>query len=72
MPAFDHLPCLQGFHGDKELFESDHTDAIHQNTVTGKCTVHTLKEYEVCGRLRWWTCKCNPACFEQLLGCERA
>lgn len=36
----------KAFHGDKELFESDHKDEIHKNTIIGKCFVHSLKNYE--------------------------
>lgn len=36
----------KAFHGEKELFSSDHLDWCHRNTVIGKCRVHTLKKYE--------------------------
>jgi hypothetical protein len=36
------------FHGEKELFESDHQDEIHKDTIIGKCFVHSLRKYEVC------------------------
>lgn len=36
----------QAFHGDKELFNSDHEDVVHKNTIIGKCNVHSLKAYE--------------------------
>jgi hypothetical protein len=38
----------QIFHGEKELFESDHQDEIHKDTIIGKCFVHSLRKYEVC------------------------
>ncbi|GAX74260.1 hypothetical protein CEUSTIGMA_g1709.t1 [Chlamydomonas eustigma] len=34
------------FHGEKELFESDHEDEIHKDTIIGKCFVHSLRKYE--------------------------
>eukprot|EP00249_Psilotum_nudum_P018003 c26594_g1_i3 orf=466-1116(+) len=33
------------FHGAKELFLSDHYDIQSADTVEGKCTVHTFKNY---------------------------
>eukprot|EP00955_Chlamydomonas_euryale_P104022 365535-Chlamydomonas_euryale.AAC.58 len=36
----------KAFHGEKELFDSDHPDEIHKNTIIGKCFVHTLRKYE--------------------------
>lgn len=36
----------QPFHGEKELFDSDHADEIHKSTIIGKCHVHTLQKYE--------------------------
>lgn len=33
------------FHGAKELFLSDHYDFQSADTIEGKCTVHTFKEY---------------------------
>ncbi len=39
----------KSFHGDKELFESDHSDEIHKDTIIGKCFVHSLRKYEVRG-----------------------
>ena len=38
---------MQRFHGEKELFDSDHTDEVHKGTVIGKAFVHSLKKYEV-------------------------
>ena len=33
------------FHGAKELFLSDHYDMQSADTIEGKCTVHTFKNY---------------------------
>jgi hypothetical protein len=33
------------FHGSKELFLSDHYDIQSADTIEGKCTVHTFKNY---------------------------
>uniref|UniRef100_A0A7I4DKQ0 BAH-PHD domain-containing protein n=1 Tax=Physcomitrium patens TaxID=3218 RepID=A0A7I4DKQ0_PHYPA len=33
------------FHGTKELFLSDHYDIQSADTIEGKCTVHTFKNY---------------------------
>ena len=33
------------FHGDKELFLSNHYDVHSADTIEGKCFVHTLKNY---------------------------
>lgn len=33
------------FHGAKELFLSDHYDIQSADTIEGKCTVHTFKNY---------------------------
>jgi len=45
-PVHVHLCTLQAFHGDKELFNSDHEDIVHKNTIIGKCNVHSLRSYE--------------------------
>lgn len=34
------------FHGERELFKSDHFDDVHANTIEGKCSVHQLKHYQ--------------------------
>jgi len=34
------------FHGVKELFASDHYDWVSVNTIDGKCTVHSMREYQ--------------------------
>lgn len=36
----------KAFHGEKELFESDHVDEIHLRTILKKCFVHGLRKYE--------------------------
>jgi hypothetical protein len=38
---------LQPFHGEREVFSSNHKDTIHKNTIMGRCRVHSLKQYEV-------------------------
>ena len=38
----------QRFHGEKELFRSEHVDWVAANTITDICSVHTLKAYQVC------------------------
>jgi hypothetical protein len=37
---------VQAFHGEKELFNSDHPDQCDLNTVLGKCRVMPLKKYQ--------------------------
>jgi len=34
------------FHGERELFRSDHTDWVNANTITDSCRVHSLKAYQ--------------------------
>jgi hypothetical protein len=36
----------QSFHGEKELFESNHTDWVSAHAIHGLCRVLTLKAYE--------------------------
>lgn len=38
---------MQNFHGEQELFDSDHLDTVHKNTILSKCRVLTLEAYEV-------------------------
>lgn len=38
---------MQQFHGEKELFKSDHLDWCHISTIEGKCRVHSLQNYQV-------------------------
>lgn len=33
------------YHGKHELFESDHSDLIHSDTVMGPCYVHSYEDY---------------------------
>lgn len=39
----------RAFHGERELYRSDHKDVIHSQTVLGRCCVHTLDKYRVRG-----------------------
>ena len=41
------LCAVQQFHGEKELFKSEHLDPIAASTMTGKCRVLTLRQYQV-------------------------
>lgn len=36
----------KAFHGEKELFTSDHYDWVAASSINGKCHVHTLKAYQ--------------------------
>ena len=40
---------LQLFHGERELYDSDHKDTCMSSTILGKCTVHAMAAYTV----RW-------------------
>lgn len=40
------LVTVQVFHGEKELFESNHLDWIDAQTISEKCDVYTLEEYK--------------------------
>lgn len=33
------------FHGDKEVFESDHVDKLPSHVIEDKCSVHTYEKY---------------------------
>lgn len=35
------------FHGERELYRSNHRDVIHSQTILGRCLVHTLDAYRV-------------------------
>lgn len=35
----------QLYHGEKELFLSDHKDTVHSDSIISKCTVWNLEEY---------------------------
>ena len=39
----------RAFHGERELYMSDHPDHIHSATILGRCVVHTLDAYRVGG-----------------------
>ena len=45
-PSVNRL-VLQAFHGNKELFKSDHLDWCFISTIERKCFVHTLPTYQV-------------------------
>lgn len=34
------------FHGEKELFKSDHLDTVSAESVARKCRVHSMKQYQ--------------------------
>lgn len=36
----------KSFHGVDEVFESDHHDKAHVQTIMGKCNVYSIREYE--------------------------
>lgn len=38
---------MQAFHGQKELFKSEHTDWCFASTIESKCRVHSLQTYQV-------------------------
>ena len=42
----------KAFHGDKELFASDHLDWVAADSIDGKCTVHSLKGYQRLDEIR--------------------
>jgi len=37
----------QAFHGEKELFKSEHLDWCMATTIEGRCQVHSLRAYQV-------------------------
>ena len=37
----------KAFHGEKELFTSDHYDWVAKSSINGHCAVHKLKEYQM-------------------------
>ncbi|MCO5552243.1 hypothetical protein L7F22_005755 [Adiantum nelumboides] len=41
----DSIGGRRQFHGSKELFLSDHFDEQSADTIEGKCTVHTFRNY---------------------------
>mmetsp|Transcript_34586 Transcript_34586/g.58089 ORF Transcript_34586/g.58089 Transcript_34586/m.58089 type:complete len:219 (-) Transcript_34586:593-1249(-) len=42
----DTLGGVKAFHGERELFRSDHLDVCELETIHGKCNVHKLKDYK--------------------------
>ena len=42
------LLLLKAFHGQKELFKSEHYDWCFASTIESKCRVHSLHTYQVC------------------------
>ena len=50
MPRLDveiTLCLAQAFHGQKELFKSEHCDWCFASTIESKCRVHSLQAYQV-------------------------
>ncbi len=45
----------KAFHGEKELFLSDHRDWVAEASIDGACVVHTLKEYVRLTPVKVWT-----------------
>ncbi|KAJ6766034.1 CHROMATIN REMODELING PROTEIN SHL [Salix purpurea] len=41
----DSIGGRRQFHGSKEVFQSDHYDTQSADTIEGKCTVHSFKNY---------------------------
>jgi len=39
----------KAFHGEKELFQSDHYDYVPSGSINEKCNVHTLRAYQNLG-----------------------
>ena len=54
---------MQQFHGEKELFKSDHLDWIDAQTISRKCRVHSLNQYRVCPQ----AFRARPICCEVIL-----
>eukprot|EP00982_Pelagococcus_subviridis_P010429 30996-Pelagococcus_subviridis.AAC.8 len=42
----DAIGGRKGFHGERELFLSDHKDWVAPDSINDKCQVHTLKQYQ--------------------------
>lgn len=40
------LVC-QAYHGERELFDSDHTDKSPVAAIIGRCNIHSVAQYEV-------------------------
>ncbi|CAL8466792.1 g6328 [Coccomyxa elongata] len=41
----------KAFHGEKELFRSDHLDWCYASTIEGKCRVHSLQHYQALSKV---------------------
>ena len=57
------------YHGEKEVFLSDHSDTINSATILSKCTVWELREYRVRSITRYYSEKgppCQPPTFHAL------
>ena len=39
----------KAFHGEKELFQSDHYDYVPSGSINEKCNVHTLRRTRTSG-----------------------
>ena len=51
------------FHGDNELFKSDHRDWIEVSTIINSCKIYSFVEYEVReSRAYIHTCQCLHPC----------
>lgn len=46
-PPLHALLFTQAFHGERELFRSEHLDWALASTIQSKCRVHSLKAYQV-------------------------
>ncbi len=42
----DAIGGRKGFHGERELFLSDHKDWVAPDSINDKCQVHTLQQYQ--------------------------
>ena len=78
---------MQAFHGEKELFKSEHLDWCFASTIEGKCKAHSLHYYQVLvSHLSWHQkstgvgpcteatciCWCSPSQRSQMLTSSRA
>lgn len=39
--------AYQAYHGERELFDSDHTDKSPVAAIIGRCNIHSVAQYEV-------------------------
>ena len=54
----------KAFHGERELFVSDHTDWQHVEPILGKCAVHKIQRYQARAPPRPRGCVCtSPKTF---------